>query len=277
MYLVVVLGTIATARAFGSASDQPIAQTVAEALDVLKFGFTSLTTAPKLTLLGLNALALIGMAWTLSYEWAFYLILVPAATFCKSRVGVGIVLATGAALAWGDFHEHSEMVIWPFFLPGVVAAVVIRRVPELPQSVRTALAFGAIPIIGLILWLPTFWTMPKLLLAAALFFITLVSRPGVLLWPVLQVIGRISYSVYLLQYLVIFNSTIIIYGHPHLFGHSAAILLSAAAMMILIVLVATATYRFIELPCIRLTKLLGSAAPAIAGLTPDLSETRHES
>jgi peptidoglycan/LPS O-acetylase OafA/YrhL len=207
MYLVVVLGTIATARAFGPASDQPIAQTVAEALDVLKFGFTSLTTAPKLTLLGLNALALIGMAWTLSYEWAFYLILVPAATFCKSRVGVGIVLATGAALAWGDFHEHSEMVIW----------------------------------------------------------------------PVLQVIGRISYSVYLLQYLVIFNSTIIIYGHPHLFGHSAAILLSAAAMMILIVLVATATYRFIELPCIRLTKLLGSAAPAIAGLTPDLSETRHES
>lgn len=268
MYLVVVLGTIATALAVGPNPSQPIDQTLAEVLNVLKFGFTSLTTAPKLTLLGLNALALIGMAWTLSYEWVFYLILIPAATFCTSRIGIGIVLAAGAAFAWGDFYDQSEMVIWPFFLPGVVAAVIIRRAPDLPQSVRTALAFGAIPIIGLVLWSPTFWTMPKLLLATALFLITLVSRPGVLNWPALQAIGKISYSIYLLQYLVIFNMTNIVYGHPNLFGHPAVRVGFAFAMIVLIVLIATATYRLIELPGSRWTKSLGSAALALPDWAP---------
>lgn len=255
MYLVAVLGTLATALLLGDPSGQPAAQSVAEAMDVLKFGFTALTTDPKLPLFGLNALALIGTAWTLSYEWAFYLLLIPAAAICTSQRRAALVLAAGAALAWGDFHTRSEMVVWPFFLPGVFAALAIRHLPALAPRLRLGLSWAALPIIGLVLWLPAFWTGPKLLLAAALFLLILVSRPRVLLHPAVQTLGRISYSLYLLQYLVIFPITRLIFGNPDLLGGLAARLLCCAAMMVLAVLAAWAGHRLVEQPA-------GTAFPA---------------
>jgi peptidoglycan/LPS O-acetylase OafA/YrhL len=70
----------------------------------------------------------------------------------------------------------------------------------------------------------------------------------VLTAPALQILGKISYSIYLLQYLVIFNAIHIIYSHPYLFGGPISRLLFAVGMVILIVPLAAVTYRFIEVP-----------------------------
>jgi peptidoglycan/LPS O-acetylase OafA/YrhL len=251
MYLFAVAGTVVTGLLWSAQRGQPIGQTISEIAQILRFGFISTTMQPKLTFVGLNALELIGVAWTLSYEWIFYAVLVAASAIDRVRPIGLVLLAIAVLIAFGDYYGQTESVVWPFFLPGVVAGMLYSRVPRLIPAARVLIGLAAAVLIVPILGLPGFWTPVKLGLVALLFFAVLIARPGVLSLRPLQILGRLSYSIYLLQYLVIFNFNQITGRHPLLTESTAGRLATFAAMMAVTAGAAAVTYRLVELPWMR--------------------------
>lgn len=234
----------AFAIAFWQTWDQvvPMRQMAVDAVKVVSYGFWK---TDEIAFRGINMLSLIGIAWTLSYEWAFYLLLVPAC--CLWRTGRTTRIAIGAivlAIAIRDFHLHAEQVIWPFFLPGIAAAFLKDRIS--PTFGRIFLLL-AVPAAVLVFWLPGFWTPVKLGLASILFFGVLFGKPRWLTWRPLQTLGIVSYSIYLVQYLVLYPAVQLIYVSPSLASIEAR-LATGALVVVATVGLAALTYRFIELP-----------------------------
>jgi len=114
----------------------------------------------------------------------------------------------------------------------------------------------------LILGLPGFWTPVKLALVTLLFLALLIGSPGMLSLHPLRVLGRLSYSIYLLQYLVIFNLSQIVDRSPRLAANAGGRLAMFMAMMAITVGVAALTYRLVELPWMRSGSPLGAPVPS---------------
>ncbi|RVC97454.1 MAG: acyltransferase [Mesorhizobium sp.] len=242
LYFFVVTVAIAIALGYSWHTIAPLDQTLREALSVLTFGFWK---PDELWFRGINMLSLVGIAWTLSYEWLFYAILVPAVFLWRRGAPMRVCIAVGvSALVFREFYYNSEQVIWPFFLPGIVAAILKHRQPWWLGGVCLALA---LPSLFLIIWVPGFWTPVKLALAAMVFFAVNFGRPTWLSWTPLQTLGMISYSIYLVQYLVLYPSARLIYSSPALAPVEARLGVGAVIVLATIILAAT-TYRFVERP-----------------------------
>jgi peptidoglycan/LPS O-acetylase OafA/YrhL len=227
---------------------QPIAQSLHEGVRVLTYGFWQHDALP---FRGFNMLSLIGIAWTLSYEWAFYLLLVPV--FYLWRTSGWMALLVCAAVITLLVHHYSiqrEQIIWPFFLPGVIAAATKQRWQAIPARWQAIAGIAAVPLAALALTRTGYWTPVNLVLASALFLSVLYSRGSLLRWSPLQTLGTISYSVYLLQYLVMYVCRQIPFLFPSLFESLFAKLALGALMMICLVIVSAFSYRWIEKPWI---------------------------
>lgn len=242
LYAFVVVAALAIALVYTRGVAQPLATTLAEAVGVATYGFW---TTPGLTFRGMNMVSLVGLSWTLSYEWLFYLLLVPVA--CLWRAGGALrwaVLAVVAVLAVRQFALQADFVVWPFFLPGIAAAMLWRRVPPLTRTLSGLLALSILPAMAAVLFLPGFWTAPKLALAGWIFLAVLVAAPAFLQSALLTHLGRISYSIYLIQYLVLFP----VMSWSYSFASLEAKLAACAAVVALVIVAAELSYRFIELP-----------------------------
>lgn len=248
LYFAVCIAAFGIASYYSWHQSYPVDRMILDAIDVLSHGFWQ---KDAIQFRDINMLTLVGIAWTLSYEWAFYLLLIPAFYLWRTgRTAKFAVVSLITILAVRDFYLHPEQVIWPFFLPGIAAAFMRNRVP---RPAASALNLMAIPAVFLVLWLPTFWTPIKLLLVSLIFFAVLFGRPAWLTWAPLQTLGLISYSIYLVQYLVLYPVVQTIFATPALAGIEARLAMGGFVAVATIILAAT-TYRFIEQPWARKPK-----------------------
>ncbi len=138
-------------------------------------------------------------AWTLTYEWAFYIWF--ALTFVALRFG-GRVMAAPLILLGGACVLH-----WPitaFFCIGMLYSATGFRI-HVPGGLGLAagLACGAGLYASLVLFHPFVGLIPGFLL----FGMVLASRSGIgnaLSVPALQYVGKISYSLYLVHPFVLY-------------------------------------------------------------------------
>jgi peptidoglycan/LPS O-acetylase OafA/YrhL len=143
-------------------------------------------------------------AWTLTYEWAFYIWF--AVTFSMLRVG-GKILAAPLILLGIACLLH-----WPitaFFCVGMLVSATGFRI-RIPGRLGLAvgLACGAAMYASLVLFHPFVGLLPGFLL----FGMVLAPESGLgkaLSAPALQYVGKISYSLYLVHPFVLFPLQVI--------------------------------------------------------------------
>jgi peptidoglycan/LPS O-acetylase OafA/YrhL len=218
------------------------------------------------------------MLWTIAIEWQFYvlfpfLLLVLKSGWTRNLIGLVAVLLVFrvlAVLAGGNARELAYMTILgrlDQFLIGMCAAAFFQRYPlsrrngALLAGVSLALmllalaAFNAVggwPVVAL--W-KVFWpTLEALLWAGFVVGYIDCANDARGLWSrLLARIGEISYSIYLIHYLVI--ATMLKFALPIVFSEHIVIdaLLNTLLLALPVtLLVASVTYRSIELPFLRL-------------------------
>nr|HAT8714124.1 acyltransferase family protein [Legionella jordanis] len=212
-------------------------------LDVISFGFIS---DRNLMIEGFNAKALIGVAWSLSYEWKFYLFL-PVLYYLyqySSRLAM-MVCAVLFLLAARDFYEAGA-VYWPFFMIGSSAAVITSFCNVNSASIKRLFSILFWLFLSLTLFFPKFSYQHFLLLFPAFIFL-LLGEPSILTIRPLVALGRVSYSIYLLQYLVLMPVVTICWSKD--IKTAGPILKFAAAYSVVCILIPFAcfTYKYIEL------------------------------
>lgn len=209
---------------------------------------------------------LLGVAWTLQFEWYFYISLPILSAILIKRNNINSILflaliaylfyistKTSASLFYGGLTYVEPTAL---FLVGMICASAPYReiVAKIPQSL-TSLIFGILIISAFLASNIIHSAGEIILLGSAFYLITegcsfyglLVSRPALRL-------GNISYGIYLLQNLIF--STVFSIGWARSialsspFGHWAITVLCAA----LLIVTATAAHLWIERPGIELGK-----------------------
>jgi peptidoglycan/LPS O-acetylase OafA/YrhL len=235
------------------------------------FGFANLPGA-------LVAPPFTSMLWTIAVEWQFYvlfplLLLVLKSGWVRNLLGLVAVLLlfrSLAVLAGGNARDLAYTTILgrlDQFLIGMCAAAFFRRYPLSRRggAVLAALSLGIVilalaalnaaggwPVVTpwKILW-PTF---EGLLWAAFVIGYVDCANEARGVWSrVLARIGEISYSIYLIHYMVI--AMMLKFALPVAFSGRVVIdaLLNTLLLALPItLLVASLTYRFVELPFLRL-------------------------
>lgn len=274
LYFLAVAAAVLLALHASAGVNQPLAQSINEAVRVVTFGFWQHDAIP---FRGVNMLSLIGIAWTLSYEWMFYLLLVPIFHLYRTSSKVAwLVCGAVLLLVAHSYSLQREQVIWPFFLPGVLAAFLKHHWPVVPRSWQRFAGFAAMPLAIVAITRTGYWMPANLLVASVLFNAVLFSEGRALRWAPLQTLGTISYSVYLLQYLVIYTSRQLSFLLPEMFREVPAQLALATWMMASLVIVSALTYRWIERPWMARAPLGPASSRAPRRRPPEpLSDTRQ--
>lgn len=219
--------------------------------------------------------------WSLAVEEHFYL-LVPVAMFCFGRklrrFAWCILLAALCVFVW-----RSIDVVHPWLMPfgasanektdtridallwGCLAALVYPKIAcwLKSRSWRNVWLPLAVVLAGAVrLHIPGITLLeavsfPALLMSTASFPDSVVSR--ILEWPLLRWIGRLSYSLYIWQQLVIFPAVV-----PH---SPISAIQQVPLNLALLFVVASASYYFIEKPAIRLGRRLETPSRLTFGFT----------
>jgi len=192
-------------------------------------------------------------AWTLTYEWAFY---------------VWFALTFAAVRHRGSWWLAAPLVVlglvavfyWPisaYFIVGMLFSATSIRIPLAGWAgALFALLCGAAMYAALVLWHPFWGLLPGFLL----FGMVLAPASGiasVMSMPALQYIGKISYSLYLVHPFVLFplqvmGLKLVAQGYDRWLLWGSFVVLGSV-----MVLVASAlSYRFIE---VRLRRVVDSA------------------
>ena len=218
------------------------------------------------------------VTWTLRYEWMFYLLLPVLALAARdSRHARRLWLLPLAAVVWIGINPAC------FFAPGILAVYACQR-PGLAAFLRSRGAGGMV-----LLTLAAFpWITGDSFGYPALVLTTLIFLPvaagnsffGVLNWRGLRLMGLVSYSVYLLHGIALYAARPFLAAAMRLPEQRAlwwwgAVAASAGAVL----LICLGTYRWVELPFIRLERRwrhsartvgAGTAAPE-PGLEPAMA------
>jgi peptidoglycan/LPS O-acetylase OafA/YrhL len=218
------------------------------------------------------------MLWTIAVEWQFYVlfpllvaILKPAWTRQLIGLVAVLVLMRGAAVLVGgnprDIAYTTILGRLDQFLIGMWAAWLFRSRP-LSRRAGGVLAGGALVAVVFVLWLfnaaggwpviapwKILWpTLEGILWAAFVIGYVDCANAATGLWSrVLAKIGEISYSIYLVHFVVIW--TLVKLALP--FAPSGRYVVDALLETLLVALpitlaVSSLTYRFVELPFLRL-------------------------
>lgn len=204
MYLVVVLAMLGIVAArTGFTLNEP-AQVVAGA--VLQWLALGLLDGQPAVNGEAATHVLAGVTWTLWYEWAFYASLLASAAVARRRAHVAIVITAALLCLAAKSLWHIDAIgFMALFALGMVVASLQHegRLPALPDRLSSALALAclALPFLSSA---SGYGSVTALLLAA---FFALVCQGstlfGLLLTTAAQRLGRISYSLYLMQGLLL--------------------------------------------------------------------------
>jgi peptidoglycan/LPS O-acetylase OafA/YrhL len=213
-------------------------------------GLKTITSFNGYDITSINA----GIHWTLRYEWAFYLILPLVAMLPKNKYGklTSIALLIGVLLL-------PDRGYWAIFLFGILAAYIVHYYPSLPWFKKYAWS-AVFPIVGLtavylMQYKPFSYPQYGVTLLVFLSFVYGNNLFGLLKMPAAKFLSTISYSVYLLHGIVLYfvlHGVNLVYPITSLNPLQYWLLVLFAGL--LIVVVSTVTYRFIEHPFIERIK-----------------------
>lgn len=262
LFAVFVMLAIVLARTGGELRDS--ASTVlASVLQWLALGL--LNTQPDVN--GYPATHLLaGVTWTIAYEWAFYASLMITACFARGRTHLPIVVvALAFCLAAKVLLASSAMGFAALFLSGMTVASLLHEGIRPRVTDNTASATGLIciatifaaPLVGDDL--SGFGTIAGMLLAVFFYLVcTGASLFGLLTATATRRFGDVSYSLYLLQGLVLTLVFGIAPVRDFAMLEPAAYWAVGALCACVLTVAACLTYRFIEQPGIALGRRLVS-------------------
>jgi peptidoglycan/LPS O-acetylase OafA/YrhL len=182
---------------------EPVSQVLAAVLQWLALGL--INTQPDVNGYAASHV-LAGVTWTIMYEWFFYLSLMLTAYFARGRRHlIFIAAALALCLAGKMLFKIDSLGFSVLFLIGMLVASVMHtcKPVRLSDTVSSSLAFGCLAIIFMGTGTP-YGSINALLLA--LFFYLVCSGStlfGLLQSKSAQRLGKISYSLYLMQGLVL--------------------------------------------------------------------------
>jgi peptidoglycan/LPS O-acetylase OafA/YrhL len=230
------------------------------------FSFT-VAGAPDVNLLPNTGILIARVTWTLAYEWMFYLGLPLIALGFGLRVPAALWIGATALLAL--MASNIEFLFFPIAFPiGGLAAAVARS----PLKHRFAHPLAAAAALGLV-WLVVF--VPGVRFATLLMGLAFCcvacgnSCFGLLSNRAALNLGDVSYAVYLIHGLALSIAIRFVVGVPAV-ARLAPIPywgLIAAASAVVVVL-ATLSYRFLEMPCLRRTRRVDLALSRLLGRAP---------
>ncbi|KTC66031.1 acyltransferase (plasmid) [Legionella adelaidensis] len=236
---------------------------VVDVISMVSFGFIG---ADSLIIEGFNAFAFIGIAWSLSYEWKFYLILPPLYyLFSHSRKASIAVIVLLLAIAFKDFYQNPHHTcIWSYFLVGVFAALLFPFIKNFKNTFKPFLAIIILLSIISAAFFPAF-SLPQLVLIQISFLAILLCQPKILGSKPLVNLGQISYSIYLMQYLVMMP-IIKTAKNLDIFSATAEMKFIFAFLIVVCLIPASCfTYQFIEQRWIKKEKELPASTMVAEG------------
>lgn len=235
---------------------QPLSSVVLEMLKWLAFITTDMNGVLS------TQLIVAGVIWSLAFEWLFYFTLpLFGLLFFRIRISWPALALTTTFLilfSWiiVEFYpEHALLRMMPF-LGGIVAAFVSRNEKARRLASHRLVSVGiaiALFVIAQFYQPIDFHTIPFLLLVAI--FIAIAagnSLFGILTHRISRTLGQISYSIYLLHGIILFAA------FHFVLGWNRAVTLSPsahwaviAACSVALVLICSATYKYIEWPAMN--------------------------
>ena len=215
---------------------------------------------------------LAGVTWTIFYEWVFYASLIATAFFARGRmhlvyicVGLVLSLITRRFLHW----ESSGFAM--LFLCGMsVASLLHENIKlRLPPKLSSAIALACISAV--LIWSENGYGIPTILLLAIFFYLVCsgTSVFGLLTATPATRLGNISYSIYLMQGLVL--TTVFAITPVKNFAMASVLNYWTIGTLCLCLLLVCAAlgYAFIERPGIALGKQLSRRQTS--AVNPELS------
>lgn len=248
LYLFLCVAALFVCALIYTPAVQPLSQTLQELGRYLAFGFVG---GELPTVLGQNMAVWTGIAWTLPYEWEFYLMVPVLAVAVRSRGAVAAAGAIFLVAAAYDFTRLTETV-WPFFASGIFAAFLEKHLPPPGPTLRLVLGALTLPLVAAALTLPGFFSAWQFVVTLLLFPVVVLSRPRLLATGALQWLGRISYSLYLMQYLVMTGLLLTGFRYPGMFAGGMLDGPGPVALTVVILVpLSYATWRLVERPWMR--------------------------
>jgi len=226
--------------------------------------------------LGDASLIYANVFWSIRVEWMFYLAFPLMALFARTKVKQLVLLLIAVALYFTlpAFREHMRLrdglgtlglgtvqyfdfFLLSYFSIGMIAAVLKKNLPLkgiARNPATTVVAIGA--LIALLLFVPA---RPGLLEGVILgipFLLVVLGNSffGLLNLRPLGLLGKISYSTYLLHGIVLFVANRIAAQNVDMATISPVMFWAFTAMTgVVVVLLAAFSYRYIEAPCMTIS------------------------
>ncbi len=202
---------------------------------------------------GESLVSIMGVVWSLPYEWFFYFSLPLFALMLRLRTPIFYVIFSLCAVTIFYFQKR-EWVYLACFCSGIATSVIVRH-PLASQLATTkpATMIALLCLFIAILYFPSAYKTIPLLLLSVTFVINACGNSlfGLLTLPQSKALGELSYSLYLLHSLVLFFAFHIIFPKSaSLLSASQHWSVVAIASPILIML-CFATFYLIEAPAMR--------------------------
>ncbi len=217
-------------------------------------------------------MSIAGVNWTLIYEWTFYFLLplLAALYLLARRTPWLVVLLLGAGFVitlqgFNLFSLTSSGSFLYFILGGLTYS--LGQNPHLKGLLKAsshpaAVLVPATALAVLLVFFPEAYGIPQ----AGLMFLVFApvawgcSLGGLLKLKPVRLLGEISYSVYLLQGVVLYLAFTVLW--PDFFTRARSVGVVSASLLasgVVLILLSTVTFRFLESPFIRLGKKIAEA------------------
>lgn len=274
LFVVLVMFCIVFART-GFQLQEPIGVVAGSLLQWLALG--AIDTQPDVN--GYRAThVLAGVTWTIAYEWAFYASLMATAYFARGRTHfIFVPGALALSLAGKVFLHIDAMGFAALFLLGMAVASLLHE----NMKLRIPHALSSAMVLALMLAVFTtsrngYETVTAILLALVFYLVCSgTTIYGLLTTTSARRLGNISYSLYLMQGLVLTLVFAVTPVRDFAMASSQNYWVVGTVCAALLILAAVLGYALIERPGIALGKRLTRRRPAAAGPPQHAEKLEH--
>lgn len=240
----------------------PMTQLLEDSINWLAFGYIK---CPPINNDGISHLINSGVHWTISYEVFFYLTLpLIAAIFFKKQIPILVAFICTGLCYFFLAKRGIEIPIFKMFIYGIFAAFINTKM-KYNFCFFSDKWFG---LIGILLFIAVFSVFPDgfiVLFASFSLLFTIIrgnSLFGILTLKSTQILGQISYSVYLVHGLVIYTLNTLIIPQSYILGLSkTSYMFFGIVYSFAIIFVSFLTHIYIELPGSKLINHIRDILP----------------